>query len=346
MTINSDNFEAYMLDYLEGNLDPLLTADLMAFLAENPAYENLLPDYDRKISLSDSHEYAQKELLKREFADLPAITFGNFDEFCIAACEGLLGNSDRVRLSDFIALHPGRQRDLDLYGKIRLQPDLSVSYPEKLRLKKKGAPLASRYLYISLGIAASIALLVMLAVRKPAGSVYSDSTPAAEEGAKNTVRTLTPFTPGQATPAAQPVKAMKTAQFRLSNLETPPSVTPQPEPLRETLTLNPLKPITGKSLAIAEPPGITGHLSKSGSNKQPAPRNNAARELTHSFSDSFPGTLLVKVDFWKTAETAIHGFNYLTESQLSIDKTTDENGKVTGLLLGMESYEITGNKIK
>jgi len=65
MTVNKNNFEEYMLDYLEGNLDPLLAADLMAFLAENPEYEKYLPEYDPNFSLAGSCEYPQKNLLKK-----------------------------------------------------------------------------------------------------------------------------------------------------------------------------------------------------------------------------------------------------------------------------------------
>jgi hypothetical protein len=45
------------------------------------------------------------------------------------------------------------------------------------------------------------------------------------------------------------------------------------------------------------------------------------------------------VDIWKTAKTAIEGFNQLTESQLSISKVYDENGHAS-MLLSTESYSI------
>jgi hypothetical protein len=57
-------------------------------------------------------------------------------------------------------------------------------------------------------------------------------------------------------------------------------------------------------------------------------------------SESLLGNLISRVNLWKTAETAIDGFNYLTEAQLSIAKTTDENGNTMGLVLNTESYSI------
>jgi hypothetical protein len=57
-------------------------------------------------------------------------------------------------------------------------------------------------------------------------------------------------------------------------------------------------------------------------------------------------SLAKRLNFWNAAETAISGFNYLTETQLSLSKTTDENGKLTGLAFGTQQYIISGNKIK
>src|SRR5512145_2917276 len=128
MTINRNNFEAYLLDYIEGNLDPLLSADLMAFLAENPEFEKYLPDYDSTISLSGTHEYTRKNFLKKDFADVPELTPQNFEEFCIAACEGLLSDADMNRLTTFIDGNQERQQTLDLYRNLKLHPDTTVIF--------------------------------------------------------------------------------------------------------------------------------------------------------------------------------------------------------------------------
>jgi hypothetical protein len=60
-------------------------------------------------------------------------------------------------------------------------------------------------------------------------------------------------------------------------------------------------------------------------------------------SDSFLGSLVSHIDFWKTAEKAISGLNYLTETQLSLDRTVDENGNLTSLVVNTESYTIEGS---
>jgi hypothetical protein len=193
MTVNSNNIEAYILDYLEGNLDPLLTADLMAFLAENPGYEKYLPDYDSSLALADTRCFPQKGILKKEFANLPEITPENFDEFCIASCEGLLDDRQMTRLSDYIARHPDKLRDLELYRKIKLQPDMALQYTSRERLKKYHSFQGRHYLYYALGLAASVTLLVILTIRKPV------VPPAEVSVAVNTGHALTITYPGPST---------------------------------------------------------------------------------------------------------------------------------------------------
>jgi hypothetical protein len=350
MTINRNNFEAYMLDYLEGNLDPLLTADLMAFLTENPAYEKYLPDYDSTISLSDTQHYAEKHLLKKGFSNLPGVTPGNFDEFCIAACEGFLDNRDMKRLSDFITQYPDKQHDLDLYRMIKLQPDTSVLFNGKSKLKKSIAlPIKPRYLYYALGIAASLTLLVMLAVKKPAGTVYTETSPAKKGASENTIQSVPLASSDKAIPVKQVKPALNTKQSHQTIINSSPVAGEQSKSSgRESMFLVTLEPITASTItSIIEPPRITSPLFKTGYGlNQSVSANSETVKLPDSFANSFIGSLINKVDFWKTAKTAVQGFNYLTEAQLSIDETLDENGKLTNLLIGMESYAISGNTIK
>ncbi|MBN1789970.1 MAG: hypothetical protein JW830_05700 [Bacteroidales bacterium] len=345
MTINRNNFEAYLLDYLEGNLDPLLTADLMAFLAENPEFEKSIPDYDTRISLSNTQSYNHKGMLIKDFTDLPEVTAGNFDEFCIAACEGLLVESDLTRLSDYIRLHPDKQRDLDLYRKITLQPDLTVRYPGKNELKKKQGSTNLRYLYYALGVAASVALLFMLVLRRPAGTVYTETAPVNSGKMKNAVQLPDVLPPHNET--IQPESETSAGKF----LQMPEiSKNPDTAPVEETRefpawqALAKLEPVLDmKVFTSVQPPPVTDHLAKTAVTD----KNLVQKRIYtgNTFADTRIGSLFNRIDFWKTAETAISGFNYLTESNISVDRITDDSGNLTSLLIQSDSYTITG-KIK
>jgi hypothetical protein len=347
MTINRNNFEAYLLDYLEGNLDPLLTADLMAFLTENPEYESYIPEYDTRIALNGNHEYHQKSRLKKDFADVPEITLVNFDEFCIASCEGLLDDAGRKRLSDFVEAHPEKRQEFDLFASIKLQPDTSVMFADKARLKKH-APFAlkPRLIYFTVGIAASLALLFVLILKKPAESIYTQS-PVKED-------VIVPVIPSDQQVSIPESANSATQQTNLpveNYFKAVPVASILPA-IQETAAEEPV-------LQSIESIGAKGVLTASITSSADLSRMTSIIQVNTDFgtmatvdpasSENEEGllrSLISRVDFWKTAEKAIQGFNYLTEANLDIDKTLDENGKLSGILLNMDSYKISGNKIK
>lgn len=346
MTVNRKNFEAYLLDYIEGNLDPLLTADLMAFLAENPELENFLPDYDKSISLTKTSEYTLKEQLKKDFADIPEITPGNFDEFCIAACEGLLEESSRYRLTEYLARHPEKKADLDLYTKLKLDPDTSLHYADKAKLKRKRAiPPALRVLYYTTGIAASLALLVMLVFHQSTDNTFTNNEP---------VRSVKPAVHSLPDPLPQNAHAdLKDSPVFTGTRQRKADRNPLPEYLQVSKQEKSavLAPELIRIAAVSvpqittpeEPPRLVAHMLSAEEYREQKPAGLYASE---SFAQSFLVTVLGKLNLWETAETALNGFNYITESKLSISKTTDENGKLTSLLIDTERFEITGIRFK
>jgi len=333
MTINRNNFEAYLLDYLEGNLDPLLTADLMAFLAENPEYEKYIPETQSHSLTPDNHEFGFKQQLKKEFNDIPAINDYNFDEFCIASVEGLLDARETARLNEYIAGGTERQKNLRLYGKLRLQPDLTIEYPEKERIRKQSRGFfRMRYLYYGLALAASVAVLFMLTLKRPVDDlqgnspvIVADSRPAQNTN-EEPARIIT--APDKPDPVAESLTEL---------YEAPENPATTVSEFREPVHLANLERVTRKleSPVTASMPEIPVSVPAETriATKTKQPRIDSENLIVALFS---------KINFWKTAETAIIGFNYLTEAQLSIDKTTDGTGRLTGLSLNTESYTIAG----
>jgi hypothetical protein len=347
MTINKSNFEAYLLDYLEGNLDPLLTADLMAFLAENPEYENFMPDNARLFAPADTITFEEKTLLKKDYSNVPAITPENFDEFCIAACEGLLTPAGTDRLTAFIGDDPVRIKELVAYKKIKLQPDLSVRFSHKDALKKAaGRTFQLHRLYTMMAVAASIALVVWLAIKIPGGAHQQFAAPVTVINNENEGKPLTPVALSGNRESTPALVSQNIIPPRPVNKITYSGAAEQPPPVRETLMLSAIDPLSGASVKPVNTLQPLSFVVQKMNSGHPLTEEANATKTAGVVSKNLLHTLLAKVDFWKTAKTAIQGFNYLTESQLSIDKTTDENGKISGLLLSMESYTISGSKIK
>jgi len=349
MAIHKNNIEAYLLDYLEGNLDPLLTAELMAFLAENPGYENWLPDYGRFIGQATGPTFDGKSLLKKNFCDIPAISGDNFDEFCIAASEDLLQESDIARLKDHLSRYPEKEKDYLLYQRLKLKADTRVIYPDKGGLKKPVMRhIRLRYMRYAFIAAASIALILMLVSRKSTVTINTGPLPYTGIAADRPVMT-SPVLQNTEVPEAEQV---------IRSRKNPPAIHEGTTDIRGHLAVSSddyklqplvaLKPLRDARIHQGQygPPMRrfavpVSNTVKSGSRQ--ASNTSADEELS---ALKFVGSVMKRLNFWKAAETAITGFNYLTESQLSLSKTMDNKGNLTGLSLNTEEYIISGNKIK
>jgi len=344
MTIHKGNIEAYLLDYLEGNLDALLTAELMAFLSENPAYEKWLPEYDGHICLETGPVFKDKHSLKKDFRDVPLIHEHNFDEFCIASAEGLLVEKDQGRLDEYLAMHPEKQYDFRVYGQLKMQADYLLVYPDKRDLKKREpVVIPLRFLYYAIAIAASVALLFMLVSRKPAEQVFTASVPDKSTMDSKQIKEAVPenqvpvVTSAASTPGPAVDKVIKEA-------------VPRKDISVETVNKPGLQPMT--AIEPIHPARITSGNAKPGIQRVTPP---AAKTVYYADSpEEVPpetpahilGSLVKKLNLWKAAETAVTGFNYLTESRLSLVKTTDETGKFSSFSLESEDYDLSDNKVK
>ncbi len=339
MTPDRHNIEAILLDYAEGRLDPVETAELMAFLAENPEYEALLPDAGPAPVLTGDSHFPGRHLLKKDFTDVPEISAANFDEFCIAATEGLLTADDRARLDAWLQAHPEKMRDFRLYEKATLQVDPTVVFPRKASLKKGAGPaLPIRLTWALLAAAAAVALFVVL--------VHPSRTPASPVRVAATVIPEPIFPESQ--PQVPPVAVTRYPEPAASpdaesvDMNLPENHTPHgmeslsPQPMREARINN----------RIPAPVMVALLRDDSRITAVPEPLLVAIDEGRESIFPPMITSLFRKLDFWKAAETAVSGFNYLTESQVAISRTTDGDGKAVGLALETDQFTIRGNKVK
>ncbi len=152
------NYEAFYLDYLEGNLSEEDTALLMAFLEANPDLrldDDSLPEFDAEdLSL----DVTLKQELKQPAED-EAFDLSNAEYFMIADSEGLLVEKRHAELAAFVNQHPGLARDKAIYDVVRLEPDTRVVYGNKESLKRKSVVL---WTYVSIAAAASVILFFLV----------------------------------------------------------------------------------------------------------------------------------------------------------------------------------------
>ncbi len=152
--ITKNNYEAYLLDYVEGNLSPELIADLMLFLENNPELKEDLDDFEihelipLKIGLSD------KSQLKKE-GEL--VTLLNYEELLIAEIEGLNSPEISNQLNLFLNGNSILKKQLGVYQNTRLVAP-EIVFDEKKTLLRKESKVIPLYWWSSVA-AAVIAIL-------------------------------------------------------------------------------------------------------------------------------------------------------------------------------------------
>lgn len=155
MNINLNNYEAYFLDYYEGNLSPDLVKGLMQFISEHPELKEEFESFEPvTLQIAEEIKYDKKDALKKQ---LTGINPSNFDEYAVEYMEGSMALSLQKELKVFIAQNPLYQKELELYAKTKLTPDTSIVFDNKSFLKRRNRGSAAFYYWSA---AASVAVLI------------------------------------------------------------------------------------------------------------------------------------------------------------------------------------------
>lgn len=141
MNINKNNYEAYFLDYHEGNLTPVQVADLLFFVEQHPELKEEFENFEN-FSLEDfsSIEFENKSSLKKE------ITLDNKEEYFIRAVENELNPTEIGLLNNFLKQYPQFLVDLELFQKTKLSLDTSIVFEHKNGLKRADSTISGSYL--------------------------------------------------------------------------------------------------------------------------------------------------------------------------------------------------------
>ena len=151
------NYEAYYLDYLEGNLSEGDIKLLLAFLDEYPECKVMDCDLP-KLKFEDSQVFENKKALK-EFDSKEAITLANLDHFLIESSEKVISPSKDKELAAFISAN-SLQTEQTLSNAVYFAPESGAVYMHKESLKQKRAIVL--WPYAATAAAACIILLMLL----------------------------------------------------------------------------------------------------------------------------------------------------------------------------------------
>lgn len=144
MTINTDNYEAYLLDAIEGRLSPEDQAALLVFLSEHP-------ELDADFDLADFTLPVVNEPARSSFDELRiAAPFTSKDLWMAAVAEGDVNNAlSRAALAD-----PEHASAIAQLKRLKLSPDAAVVYPDKAALRRGAAVIQLHAVYRAVAVAA------------------------------------------------------------------------------------------------------------------------------------------------------------------------------------------------
>jgi len=160
MSINIDNYELFVIDYLDGNLDEIKTKEMEAFLLMYPDIATEIEDLN-SIKLKNSpfdilEEDFIKDLKKTEIASTEFISEDNYEDIFIAHVENDLNDIEEEDLETFLQLNHLLQPNLTLIKSLKLQADNQIVFPNKEQLKRHKKPIM-----VFWPVAAAVAALLL-----------------------------------------------------------------------------------------------------------------------------------------------------------------------------------------
>jgi hypothetical protein len=158
MKPDRNNYEIWLIDYLDGKLEENQVNLLFTFLNENQDILAEFEEYAPQVS-PENLSFPGKYLLKRSVSELPE---SQFELLCVAAAEGDLTNEQKYELDTLIEANPGKEKAYELFRSIKLIPP-EVKYRNKSALKRLVLPQkVFRLAVTGIAAAATIALFITL----------------------------------------------------------------------------------------------------------------------------------------------------------------------------------------
>jgi hypothetical protein len=159
MKFTRENYEEYVLDWLEGKLSGPGRELFLKFLEENPdIYEEIEAAGKVRLEPSDAL-FHDKNILKKNISlskSGPA-----FENLCVAFLEGDLEPAEKQKFESSLSENPDKLIEFELFRKSRLKPDSRIIFEPKSGLKRLSV-YQKRVRIFSTAAAAAIAVMIII----------------------------------------------------------------------------------------------------------------------------------------------------------------------------------------
>jgi hypothetical protein len=361
MEINRQNYEAYLLDLLEGRLPEEDQQRLHEFLLLNPDCNTERSELEPWFLVPGDIHFPEREKLKREWPEATSmLTRDNFDLFSIARMEGDLSREQEEAHQRMVSEDIQKYRQWSEWQHTRLVPERIVFKDRKILIRRRG--LSRRIIWMSVGSAAATLALLFILLRMVPVSSTGDLTLHPN-----------PVYPAQTTPDFTkvpeiPTDGAETLEVR-ANRES--SILPGQKPAYP-LILSVVKehddpsPENSSEMVEVSPddlrPGPVrmqdhrGYISSLVSNPLPdqikpldiPPVSIHLRSLSIAQISGLDVQEIVKdyseekdLSLWTIANAGFKGINRIAGSEISLLASRDEEGDVSGFQLKAKRFSMT-----
>jgi hypothetical protein len=156
--IDKHNYEAFFLDYMEGNLSAAQIEALFVFLEEYPELKSELElDFDGVVLSPSADAVENKDSLK---VLEEGYSMNTSDDLMIASIEGNISPLEQIELDKILETEDA-QFDYNVYQHTILNPDLSEKFENKKSLKRREGRVIPFYVRYAAAAAAVIILIAL-----------------------------------------------------------------------------------------------------------------------------------------------------------------------------------------
>lgn len=142
MEINRDNYESFLVDYLDGTLSQSQKELVEEFLLLNPEIKDEINDLGDIVLMPEKEDSVNLENLKKQSEENKEI-LSDFEYLCIAKLEKDLTDEEALLLQEQLSSDKAFRKGYETIQLLKLKPSLSVTYQEKRHLKRYVIPVIS-----------------------------------------------------------------------------------------------------------------------------------------------------------------------------------------------------------
>jgi hypothetical protein len=324
------NYEAFYLDFLEGNLNEADTALFLDFLEANP---DLKMD-DESIPAFSSHDMILDAKSKQDLkhpSDEVAITELNAEYFIISEAEGLLSEEKTEELSGVVGENANLVRDKEIYSAVYFEPDMSVSFDNKEGLKRKKTVIL--WPYVTAAAAASvIAFFMVWASFNNSDVKPNDSGFAKRTEKQNTEKSVDQpkIEKGLTDPTVNPQVAIKENSLKNDGTKDKQDLKNTPQNRVKNNTVNRMEKRTA------------GHLMTSFNNQKPQPIT--AKVYPIEVQETPVDNSMAYSDMVNPIEPITNFVGKKTNTEVDFRRAKKSEGKPSGFFLKIGKFELSRKK--